>query len=377
MYTLLSLFSALSTWLFLRAQRSGGKAWATGYALCLTTLLYSHYFGFFVFAAHVCSGLVARRHLRVLALCWFVALMAFVPWLPSMQAQYNWHTARPAASHTMPLRQFLEIACNLLPLVSGLDNLPRLLPMGHALDTALRLGSTLLLGGLFVVGVFRLRSRGDVVLLLALLAPYVLLLTLLLLVTPELSRPRYYVGIIPLVGMAWGAAVLHMRNARWAWGVLAAAVVVVNLVVFVSYMRTPYFRAGDWKGAAQWVSERRELGQMMLFYDNFAIHAFNYYYAGDLVFYDCADVTAPTLRYAAAYQQKGGLPQVRLWPEEIPNGVEARMQGVGKAFLILWNESDPRVRNWFAARFGVRDALTQASYSPGPPTEVLAVQRVR
>jgi 4-amino-4-deoxy-L-arabinose transferase-like glycosyltransferase len=364
-YGMLTMFTLLSTWTFLGVvERESPRrvAWGMGYALAGALLLYSHYTGVLVLVAHFALALLpdpdkqwleVGRRFRLLAAAWLAMALLMLPWLPILHLQITRRAGRDLQASPDPIAA-LVMLLRLLPLETGLDNLPLLLGSGQAVS----LGCLALFSGL---GIWMLavgwrasrRSATSLRVVVALLCPS-LLFVVAAFRLPELTRVRYYVDTIPFFAMLLASGLLASRGAvRVVFAAVAALALAVNLIVFASYLRSPYFRTADWLTPARFALEAQSRAQVIVVSDPFAVHAFNYYYARDLVDYDVADIEQPSYRYAPAYFASGRLPERRLYPQEMaaPNAL-ADVDRARGAILVLWLEA-PAVRAWFAERFSV------------------------
>ena len=391
-YHLLSAFGLLSTLMFLHVMRGGGWRPAAAYVAASVVLIYSHYFGFLVLAAHafytVWAAALAHREgatgatppWKTLAACWLATAVLFLPWAPFLQEQLARRAARDLAAGPDPVRAVM-MTLHVLPMMTGLEHLPALLGISESLPlwgaVGLDIFWTLLLGAICWNGLRRRSSTPYRPLLLALLAPVPLLLLAVGVKFPELCRPRYYACFVPYLGMLLANGVPLQGVGRRLTIALAILVVGINLAVLADYVRRPYFRAADWHTPVRWVEARGGSAQAITFYDNYTVHAFNFYYAGDLVQYDIRDIERPSLRYSPEYAAGGRLPELRLWPEEFPEPAATTFRGVDRAFLVLWYETRPEVRRWFSEHYGVVDALSIPNYAPDGRADIYHVQRTR
>jgi uncharacterized membrane protein len=374
MYVLLSFLSLTSTYFFTRLGRTGDRAEAAGYVVTSILLLYSHYFGILTLAVHVGTSLIQRRQSwKPLITCWLLIGAAFVPWLPMLSRQIAHHAAQEAPSSGSPALAAV-VALHTLPMLAGLDTVPFLvrgLP-GMAWTCLCAVA----LAVLVVVGLHRLRGRDGRCLLMLMLVPYAMYLGLIALRFPELMRPRYYVAAIPWLGMAAAAALSGTshacRLARWC---AAALLLLVNIAVLCSYSQSAFFRAADWKTPSEWIAARAQRGDVIMVYDNHALAAFNYYYAGDTVSYQALDVFAPQDIYSPAYWSGGRLRQIRLWDKPEPASIESDVSSVQRGFLILYHEMRPDIRSWFSQHFGYRDSLEISNAWPDGRAEVFWLER--
>ena len=91
MYPLLMALSALSAWAYLRWRDRMSPANTLLYAVLLAGLIYTHYQGAWIIAAHGLHALITRRW-RWLAVLALVAVL-FAPWFPTFIEQEREHPA--------------------------------------------------------------------------------------------------------------------------------------------------------------------------------------------------------------------------------------------------------------------------------------------
>lgn len=391
-YHLLTALGLLSTLLFIRILRGGGLRVQAGYVLASALLLYSHYFGVLVLGAHVFqaawSGWRAREGegggdappWKALAGCWLAIGLLFLPWVPSLHEQLTRRAARDLSAGSAPLLA-VQLAVHMLPMLSGLEHIPDLLglrdPAPVRLVLALDIAWTLLLGAACVNGLRRPAATPFRPLLMALLAPLILLVIAVGVKFPEMCRPRYYACFVPYVGMLLAEGAPREGTGRKGWVALCLIVVGVNLAVLADYARSPYFRSADWHTPARWVAARSRSLQAIAFHDNHVAHAFNFYYAGDRVRYDIRDRERPTLEFTTEYAASGLLPELRLWAEEFPEPAASNLRSLDRLALVLWFDANPGVRTWFSRNFGLVDALVIPNYSRDGRAEIYEIRRIR
>lgn len=387
-YGLLTLLSMITSACWVQVCTGRRTAWAVGYGASGALLLYSHYLGVLALGAQALLSFVPapagewlapRERLRRLLPCWVFMTVAFVPWLPMLKLQFARRAARGELGSSGDPILALVTAARMLALVSGLDNLPLLLrgPLGahtfHA-RVALWVVVSACGGVMLVAGARQIRDRVmPFRLLMALLLPPLLFVAAIGLKTPELTRIRYFAPYIPYVGMLAGAAIAQRPR---LFGPLAAVVVLVNVWVFASYLQTPYFRSAAWQEPAAFVAVRQSRARVVVGFGNHMMHAFSYYYGRDDVHYDAHDVDAPTYAYSARYTDEGRLPLYRLWPQEVPTELDARLRGVDDVILILWMDGDGSpVRQWFGERFDVVDMQYVDSLEDDGRSQTLLLHR--
>jgi hypothetical protein len=98
MYSLLLALSTLSTWAYLRWLRRPTRWRSVLYMLTLTSLLYTHYAGALIILAHVLHLLARPKRFQIKHLIpYFLALLLFLFWLPTLLEQIRANNGRPLA----------------------------------------------------------------------------------------------------------------------------------------------------------------------------------------------------------------------------------------------------------------------------------------
>jgi 4-amino-4-deoxy-L-arabinose transferase-like glycosyltransferase len=375
-YALLSPLSLLASWMYLRTLKTGSWTWGLGLVLSSTLLLYSHYLGFFVLAAHLAHAVWKGRHrLGLLALCWGLCALLYLPWLPCFLGQLQNRSGRDLQAGPAPALA-LSLAGRMMLMETGLEHLGGLTG-GRLPQRELEILGSLLLWGLLLMGLGALAQRNGMPLLALLLAPMIIMLVGIALKFPELSRPRYYVFLIPYLGMLLGAGAL--AAGRWrplAWTVLLL-VGLVNLALIRDYRTSSYFRSGGWDAPARWIRSLGGQADSLAGFDNYALHPLLYYYAREKIFYRLEPRGFAFYEYAPDYAASGLLPVHRLWVEQVANNeIERVMEPFSRPVLLLWLDGGMSpVRQWFGQRYGVRDALVVENFAPDGVTEAYFLQR--
>lgn len=368
-YGLLTLLSLVTSLCWVQVCTGRPRTWAVGYAVSGAVLLYSHYLGVLALGTQALLALFPTREgewlsprdrLRRLVPCWIFMSLAFVPWLPMLKLQMTRRAARGDLSDSGSPVLAAVTAMRVLPLMTGLDSLPLLFRSWLGEGTfAARIVVWITGSGLVALaawtGARHLRNRPMALrVVLALLLPPLLFIALIALKTPELNRIRYYAPYIPYLGMLAGVAIASRPR---VFGPLAALVVLVNSLVFASYLQGPYFRSAAWQAPAAFVTAHQNRARVVVGFGNHMMYAFSYYYAGDEVSYDIRNVDRPTYPTTPRYTELGKLPLYRLWLEEVPVELEARLRGIDDVLLVLWMDGgeSSSVRQWFGERFDVLD----------------------
>jgi len=299
MYPLLGLLTVVSVLLLDWAlRRDSVRAWLT-YALVCALLPWTHYFGFFVLAAHGLGSLVLGfRKPRLVARAWLALALAgalFLPWLPSFSAQlaavHNgfWITA-------FELEQlgetFRELAFFYTPDHGALSD--PLTQAGSYLYYALALGGT-------IVVIFRRRSA--TMLPLALGIPIGLAIAMSVWVVP-IYNERYLLFTQPAFVLL---AVVGLMDLRKWWRVGAVVVLMVgNLVSLRTWFRDDFYARPDLRQASHEI-----------------VAGFQ---SGDVILHSAAMTNLPVTYYVG-----NGYPTVELGPNQ-----REHVQQIGHEYRRVW-----------------------------------------
>jgi hypothetical protein len=330
-----------------------------------------------VLGAQVFYALWRRRRLGFLAGCWALCGLLYLPWVPILATQMSRRAGDLAVGGDPRLAG--QMLGRLLPLEAGLDYLPGLLRDAgdRPSEAAASLSwlATVALGLAFALGLARLRHRRAFPLLLALLAPALLLVAVVALGTPDPTRVRYYAYLCPYFGMVWTAALLGAGRLRPLLALLALAVVATNTALLLDYARTPYFRSADFWNPARWILQKGAGAQVLVIHHGYAVHALNYYYARDSCFWNVSHPQGPRLEYHN-YLARGRLPQYRVRPQEGLGRLEEDMAPARRAVLLLvWMDPEDPVRRWFQQHYRPLAGLLVPNHSYEGWAEVYLVER--
>ncbi|MDN5861337.1 MAG: hypothetical protein L0H84_22270, partial [Pseudonocardia sp.] len=210
--------------------------------------------------ATVVLATTTRPDLRALGLGLGLGVAAWLPWMPGFLKQ----AGAVDAEFWLPAPTVTAVLEHLRNLLSAHAPAP--------LTVVLALAAV----ALAACGAWRLRGRPEAVLLVALLAgPLVLELLV------SIRRPIFYSQTliwtsVPLVVLA-AVALAAIR-----WRALAVAATVALLVVNTTSL-VAYYRAGsveDWEGAALYVAEAAQPGDLLLFNAGWTRIPFDFYFQG-------------------------------------------------------------------------------------------------
>jgi hypothetical protein len=109
-YSAIAFLAALSTLCLLHALDTNRRRWWVAYGLAVLAVVYTHYIGIFVLLAQAAWAFwVHRERLRELIVVHGLALLAFVPWIPSylLQQSHSSDEARRIAAFAPPSLEYL------------------------------------------------------------------------------------------------------------------------------------------------------------------------------------------------------------------------------------------------------------------------------
>ncbi len=179
----------------------------------------------------------------------------------------------------------------------------------------------------------------------------------------QVFQPRYLVPVA-----AAFALLLLVGAGRWA-GALVTLAVGVNLVTAALFPGDPFFWNQDWPGAARWIAQRRQPGDVLAASLPYALMGLNYNSARADVRVDFSQPGRIRFLYAEGYR---GLPQVPLPP--VPPAVPP---GPGRVFLVLCPYGDPAMGpmlDWFNQRYRVADHRIQDCLNSWGSTAVFLLE---
>jgi mannosyltransferase len=359
MYALAGFLAAASTWASVRFLGRDGGVRASGltalaYVAAATALLYAHYYGVLVFAAHqvhFALRLTITRRFRLLA-PWVIAnaaiVILFLPWLPYALRQTGYYpglgTPRSPGALAIDAVNVLSIGLA----TTRFDFRPGLAPF-------LVLG---LIGVATCVVVARragdgtgLLPRGALLVWLTLPIAAIIVLSQ----TRPVYEPRFLMLVLPawaiLVGagaVASGRAILGFAGGRGSLGptaqglllgLMTAVVLGMLLVPTVrslgAYYFDPVYARDDYRGLARRIAELERPSDAVILTAPGQAEIFGYYYRGD------ADLFP--------------LPAQRpIDPEDTRARLEGVADGHQRIWLVRWAavEADPDdlIAGWLESR---------------------------
>ena len=290
MYGLLTLIGIASWWV-LQTAVSGGRrrAWII-YALGLAAMIYTHYYGFFIWASQGAYLAWRRTTGSVDWRRWVYAslavLLLFLPWLPAFIDQLASGRAWPA--HRSPLSWTLPVDTLWGMTMTG--SIVNAVHRGAWTVQAVSTAGVPLVGiaAAGLLGLIAIRSRKyprDAKGLLLFAALFPLLLSLLVSLGINVFSPRYLVFIMPAIALVMGAGIsaVWASPRRWATSAavaLAIAVLVPNAIGLVSFYRKPRLDVFDWRRIAQALAAEARPDDAIVFLPGFSRIPVNYYFRG-------------------------------------------------------------------------------------------------
>lgn len=286
MYALLEMLAVASTLALLSGVDRGGiRRWAV-YAAVMTLLLYVHYFGFIVLAAHgIWVAAFARGRSRAWSAALAVVALAYAPWASAL-----WHQLVHANGwpwYRNPASAYVEVT-----------DLFGLLAFG---------GSLFGVGGYFTPGTPRPLVQWTAFLpflavilcgvaalaanrraLAAVALPPALGLTIIagLSLAHMVLYPRWFSFVEPFYAaiLAQGAVAAADRWAapvrRWGIPVVVSCLVAFSIPVLQRYYFEPGLRPYPWREAARVVRREARRDDFFLFVNSASEISFSYYFPG-------------------------------------------------------------------------------------------------
>jgi mannosyltransferase len=271
MYTLLEVLAVGSTLVLTLAASRGGPRWWGIYAAVAAAMLYTHYLGIFVLAAHG-TWVLCRR--RTCLTAWFAAMLAtavlYAPWVPSLWVQLGHARASEGWVGVPPLPSLLALG-SLFAFGGSLLGAPGFIYSNTSLSPEALLALLFPFLGVLAWGVYAARRDPDALLLLG-LPPFVAVVgPLLLSAMKPLFIPRWFSFVYPFCAafLAWGVADIAGRAGRYrraAAALVAAILVGFGLPVLDRLYFDSMFR-DQWRAASHIVAERFQAGDIILYGD--------------------------------------------------------------------------------------------------------------
>jgi mannosyltransferase len=283
MYPLLQLLTLASTLLLLASlEQESAMSWLC-YGLVSAAMIYTHYLGVLVLAAH---GLwvtwSSRRHLLPWVLTAAGVLTMYLPWLPSLWYQtvhgHGWAWYRPHLSW------------------QALGDLGGLYAFGGSLfgmgdyfaETSLAPMDQLLLLAPFLVvfslGLLALRRSGTRhITLVGCLLGVPIGAPLLVSLWRPMFYPRWFSFLFPVYAIVMAAGISSVAD---AWNgrkdrivaFVTAGLLLYSIPVLGRYYLDPTSRPYNWRGAAAVIANNSQPGDFLLYTNEAAEIAFTYYY---------------------------------------------------------------------------------------------------
>ena len=292
---LLTLGIASCYTMLLAVERPSRRRWL-GYFLVTLALIYTHYFSFFLIFG---QGLVilSQAHYRKTALRnWLLAqlalLLAFLPWLPYMLAQFGWQSARGGQTWH-PTVGWLIIPFTFHQFFLGysaaeIKRVAELLPNAKLLAM-----SAVGFGLPFAAALSALRKEPRAARWLLLIFGAAFGAALLVDLKVRCYQPTYMAAVMPIsVGLlGTGFSALQRRPLL----MIVPAVLVTLLTGFSvhNYYHNPRFAREDWRAAAAYVSANAAPQDIIVFHKSWPKAAFDYYYRQGAAEYSLPDQILP------------------------------------------------------------------------------------
>lgn len=267
-YAVVTALAATASYLLVRAlqaaaDRTGGRGWLTGYAVCLAVLGYLHPFALLLIVAHAVP--VGRAWLRRagrgagarLTLGWLAAAVGALA-LVSPLIVMSWPQLFPPRTEDQAPTSWLKAPA--LRSINGLPNLIGPRPMAVAAGVAVLAAIAVSA----VAGRARLRASwpGG---LLALCLPWLILPPAILIGVSVFSPVytfRYIVFCVPAGALLIGAGLAALG---WRGGAAALAIITVLAVPMQRQLRSPVSHGDDIRQADRIVAANIRPGDVMLY----------------------------------------------------------------------------------------------------------------
>ncbi|HYM90762.1 MAG TPA: glycosyltransferase family 39 protein [bacterium] len=266
MYTLLEMLTLASTLLLILPTR---RLWhSTAYVGTAAAMMYTHYLGFVVLAAHgIWTAWRDRRRLMEWAIGAGVAGILFIPWMPyffdQVVKRHVWGWIHPLLD------------------VGGLFAFGgSLFGLGGYILWGTRLSLVQVVAVLPFVSLAALGARGMGLPTLILVLP-IGAMAAVSLIFPAFY-PRWFSFVFPFYAMLLTSGVLRIAPRRAVAAVLVAAVIACNVPVLDRYYLDPSFRPWNWRGAATYVRGHFQPHDLLIFIGDNAMLPFTYYFSGDV-----------------------------------------------------------------------------------------------
>lgn len=282
MYGLLSLAALASWWTLWTAVAEGKqKAW-WGYTLVTATLLFAHYYGFFVIASQGVY-LLWRRTRAHLWWRWLTAglgvVILLLPWIPALLQQIAsgraWPTYRPPISVPLLFDTFASLTVG-RPVfeVAGDGSLPRWLVWGLAAIVCAAAAA----------GYRSLRRERDAAALLVCAGLVPVILSFAVSYGIHVFAPRYTLFVVPPLALLVSAGLAaNGPFRRWIWpaAVIGLIVMVVmNTFALARFYRQPRLDVFDWRRVSRALAASAQPDDAIVFLPGFARVPVNYYFRG-------------------------------------------------------------------------------------------------
>ena len=283
MYTLTAFFALASLVCLWRALQAKGRYYWPGYLIATTLAVYSHLFGLFLVLAEnlFVLFLIRRRHglrlskwvtIQVIMFILYGPFVAYDTWL------LNVFVRSPGGVSTPSLPVFLTI----LPSDFYAFTLGRLYPDSENLPLILFAG--LIYGGLFLIGLYALRSHREqaMLLLLWLFLPAAIAL-LLSLKVPQVAAARYLIMASPSYYLIVGLGIDRFRNHIVRLGLIAMVALISGAALCNYYTHDDHHGL---KAASAYIQTHSQPGDAIIHVQGNSFLPFRYYLQDELHQYE-------------------------------------------------------------------------------------------
>lgn len=291
MYALFGLLGTLQVYFFLCILKGNQRRAWIGYLVCSILVIYTHFYGFFLFLAEgayiTFTWRMNRQHALRLSVCQGIAVVTFLPWLTTFLG------AREHLAYSVERGLALTVVrfpLLLFQMTSGVMS-------SDYYRWEVVAPAALLAGGLSVRGFFSMTNERQARLFLMtwLVVPMAAALVLMK-VIKLFVYARYLIWAAPAfyIFIATGIQSLRHPTARWLAG---GSVVAMSAAFLLGHGWTQASARHDMRSAAQYIEQVESADDVVLVYISHMIKPFSYYYGGAVPVYGLDNVpTAADVR---------------------------------------------------------------------------------
>jgi len=264
-YAMTTFFAALSMYYFIRLIINH-RPLAIAYILSTTLLLYSDYYGFFVFLAQIIAGMIIlRKKITRLLLHYTSVFLLFLPCLPLL-----WIQLKTGSQATFSLPEWGRLVnlslVKALPLTFIKFSIGRITIFNKTSYAAVAVILFLVYGGMILIG-FRGQglatsrkknylldpSRQSLITILLWLFVPILLAWGISFFIPN-YQPFRLLLVLPAFYLLLALGISGISSVKIR-AMAIAFILLVNLISLGAYFKNPYFHREDWRGTVRFIEE--------------------------------------------------------------------------------------------------------------------------